>query len=129
MIACTCTSTIHEIMPSKYMYMYMVRAYTCKFRTLKCLEMKSVHFEPPPPPIILLDKPLHLNEGRFMQNGRCGYVLMPECMFDPGFNPMDVSTHTNSRPVTLSIQVRVIFIVLHIQYMQYNMYMYYTVHV
>ena len=48
-----------------------------------------------------------------MQNGRCGYVLMPECMFDPGFNPMDVSTHTNSRPVTLSIQVRVIFIATH----------------
>ena len=49
---------------------------------------------------------MHLNEGKFMQNGRSGYVLMPDCMFDPGFNPMDVSTHTNSRPITLSIQVR-----------------------
>ncbi|CAI8032851.1 1-phosphatidylinositol 4,5-bisphosphate phosphodiesterase gamma-1, partial [Geodia barretti] len=51
------------------------------------------------------DKPMHLNDGKFKQNGRCGYVLMPDCMFNPGFNPMDVSTHTNSRPITLSIQV------------------------
>jgi phosphatidylinositol phospholipase C gamma-1 len=51
------------------------------------------------------DKPMHLADGKFMQNGHCGYLLMPDCMFNPGFNPMDVSTHTNSRPLTLSVQV------------------------
>ena len=48
---------------------------------------------------------MHLNEGRFMQNGRCGYVLMPDCMFEPGFNPMDTTTHTRTAPITLTIQI------------------------
>ena len=53
----------------------------------------------------LSDKPMQLNEGRFMQNGRCGYVLMPDCMFEPGFNPLDMTTHTGTTPITLTIQI------------------------
>ena len=30
---------------------------------------------------------LQLNCGRFMENGNCGYVLRPECMFKEGFAP------------------------------------------
>ena len=56
-------------------------------------------------PSAISDKPMQLNEGRFMQNGKCGYVLMPDCMFEPGFNPLDVLTHVNVEPVTLTIQV------------------------
>ena len=48
---------------------------------------------------------MQLNDGRFMQNGRCGYVLMPDCMFEPGFNPMDTTTHTKATPITLTIQI------------------------
>lgn len=51
------------------------------------------------------DKPMHLNDGRFSQNGKCGYVLMPDCMFDAGFNPLDISTHTLVTPMTLTIQI------------------------
>ena len=40
-----------------------------------------------------------------MQNGRCGYVLMPDCMFEAGFNPMDTTTHTKATPITLNIEV------------------------
>ena len=54
---------------------------------------------------VLPDKPMHLNDGRFMQNGRCGFVLMPDCMFEPGFNPMDTTTHTKATPITFTIQV------------------------
>ena len=53
----------------------------------------------------LSDKPMQLNDGRFMQNGRCGYVLMPDCMFEPGFNPMDTTTHTKTTPITLTIEI------------------------
>lgn len=48
---------------------------------------------------------MHLNEGRFLQNGRCGYVLMPDCMFELGFNPLDPSTQTSCTPITISIQI------------------------
>ena len=48
---------------------------------------------------------MQLNDGRFMQNGKCGYVLMPDCMFEPGFNPMDTTTHTGCTPITLTIQI------------------------
>ena len=55
--------------------------------------------------LLLSDKPMHLNEGRFMQNGRSGYVLMPDCLFDPGFNPLDPSTHMSCTPITIHIQI------------------------
>lgn len=48
---------------------------------------------------------MQLNEGRFLQNGRCGYVLMPDCMFESGFNQMDTTTHTKTTPITLTIKI------------------------
>lgn len=48
---------------------------------------------------------MHVNEGRFMQNAKCGYVLMPDCLFDPGFNPLDPSTHMSCTPITIHIQI------------------------
>ncbi|CAB4059466.1 PLCG1 [Lepeophtheirus salmonis] len=35
------------------------------------------------------DKPMQINVGRFMQNGKCGYVLRPEFMFSPSYVPGD----------------------------------------
>ena len=40
-----------------------------------------------------------------MQNARCGYVLMPDCLFDSGFNPLDPSTHVSCTPVTITFQI------------------------
>ncbi|XP_064393377.1 1-phosphatidylinositol 4,5-bisphosphate phosphodiesterase gamma-1-like [Halichondria panicea] len=51
------------------------------------------------------DKQMHLNHGRFQQNGGSGFVLMPDCMFEPGFNPVDTTTHTKATPITLTIQI------------------------
>ena len=34
---------------------------------------------------------LQLNCGRFLENGNCGYVLRPECMFKDGFAPTSSS--------------------------------------
>ena len=38
------------------------------------------------------DKPMQLNQGKFRQNGSCGYVLRPEFMFDSKYVPTDKST-------------------------------------
>eukprot|EP00118_Oscarella_pearsei_P006498 m.29453 g.29453 ORF g.29453 m.29453 type:complete len:1306 (+) comp31169_c0_seq5:82-3999(+) len=35
------------------------------------------------------DKPMQLNYGRFLANGSCGYVLQPDCMRNPKFDPAD----------------------------------------
>ncbi|GFT52510.1 1-phosphatidylinositol 4,5-bisphosphate phosphodiesterase delta-4 [Nephila pilipes] len=34
------------------------------------------------------DEPMYINEAKFAQNGRCGYVLKPKYLIDNGFNPM-----------------------------------------
>jgi phosphatidylinositol phospholipase C gamma-1 len=38
------------------------------------------------------DKPMQLNQAKFMQNGSCGYVLRPEYMFDAKYVPTDPTT-------------------------------------
>ena len=35
------------------------------------------------------DKPMQLNQAKFMDNGRCGYILRPEFMFKDGYLPAD----------------------------------------
>ena len=35
---------------------------------------------------------MQLNCGRFLENGNCGYVLRPECMFKDGFAPTTSSS-------------------------------------
>ncbi|KIH64517.1 Phosphatidylinositol-specific phospholipase C, X domain protein [Ancylostoma duodenale] len=51
------------------------------------------------------DKPMQLNQGKFMGNGRCGYVLKPEYMLDEGFDPSRPESVTSSCPVRLTVQV------------------------
>jgi phosphatidylinositol phospholipase C gamma-1 len=51
------------------------------------------------------DRSMQLNEGRFLDNGRCGYVLMPDSLlYQSGFNPYDVATH-KAEPITLILTV------------------------
>lgn len=51
------------------------------------------------------DRPMQLNQGKFLQNGRCGYVLRPSFMFDEKYNPYNRSSLCNIDPVSLSIRV------------------------
>lgn len=52
------------------------------------------------------DKPMQLNMGKFMQNGNCGYVLMPSYIRDPHFNPFSRNPEFNaSSPIILTVQV------------------------
>ena len=51
------------------------------------------------------DKYMQLNEGKFMQNGRCGYVLKPAFMLSDGYNPYDSQAPVAEEPVTLVIKV------------------------
>lgn len=37
----------------------------------------------------LADRSMQMNEGRFMMNNRCGYVLQPDCMRHPNYDPYD----------------------------------------
>lgn len=63
---------------------------------------------------LLLDRSMQLNEGRFAMNGRCGYVLQPECMRNSKYNPFDKQTLVNIEPVTLCIAVRAVKLHLHV---------------
>lgn len=35
---------------------------------------------------------MQINQGKFLLNGSCGYVLKPDCMFREGFDPLDPNT-------------------------------------
>lgn len=50
---------------------------------------------------------MQLNEGKFMANGRCGFVLKPEYLMDETFRP-DLANDTpcvGSCPITLTIRM------------------------
>nr|XP_046233650.1 1-phosphatidylinositol 4,5-bisphosphate phosphodiesterase delta-3-A-like [Scatophagus argus] len=50
---------------------------------------------------------MDLNQGRFLQNGECGYVLKPPfmCRPDISFNPENVGGGPGHRPVLLTVRV------------------------
>ena len=48
---------------------------------------------------------MQLNEARFLQNGKCGYVLQPDCLRDPAHNPFDKSVLSGVEPVTITLTV------------------------
>uniref|UniRef100_A0A3Q1EKA9 Phosphoinositide phospholipase C n=1 Tax=Acanthochromis polyacanthus TaxID=80966 RepID=A0A3Q1EKA9_9TELE len=50
---------------------------------------------------------MDLNQGRFLQNGQCGYVLKPPFMCQPGttFNPENVGGGPAHNPVLLTVRV------------------------
>ncbi|KNC69865.1 hypothetical protein SARC_17616, partial [Sphaeroforma arctica JP610] len=49
------------------------------------------------------DSAYQLNEGRFSDNGRCGYVLKPSAMSQKGFNPNAIKCKLESA-IELSIE-------------------------
>mgnify|MGYP001437815287 CR=1 FL=1 len=48
-----------------------------------------------------------LNQGRFRDNGACGYVLKPELLREPArnFNPMDLATFEPQSTRCLTVTV------------------------
>jgi phosphatidylinositol phospholipase C gamma-1 len=52
------------------------------------------------------DRSMQLNQGRFLMNGSCGYVLRPEFMFTSGYDAYRREKLTGVEPLTVSIQVR-----------------------
>lgn len=51
------------------------------------------------------DKAMQLNQAKFMQNGSCGFVLRPDFMFRPDYNPQDPSTLPENLSIILGVQV------------------------
>nr|CAD7442459.1 unnamed protein product [Timema bartmani] len=51
------------------------------------------------------DKAMQLNQGKFRENGNCGYLLRPEFMFRDEFDPYDKNTLVGVDPLTISIRV------------------------
>ena len=51
------------------------------------------------------DRHMQINEGMFGLNGRCGYVLKPDCMHDKNFDPFDKRTLNGVDPIHLTITV------------------------
>ena len=51
------------------------------------------------------DKPMQLNQGKFLQNGSSGYVLKPEFMTDPGYIPNDSSTVPQSLTILIGVNI------------------------
>lgn len=51
---------------------------------------------------------MQVNEGLFMRNGRCGYILRPECQFDPNYDPSKANTLKKVQPLNLAIKVRIV---------------------
>ena len=49
------------------------------------------------------DKPMQLNQAKFMQNGGCGYVLRPEYMFQPNYSPLEPSTISSDLTIILGM--------------------------
>ena len=54
------------------------------------------------------DRSMQLNAAKFRQNGRSGYVLRSDLMFDNNFNPYDRTTLKGVEPLTLTIKVRLL---------------------
>ncbi|XP_061198199.1 1-phosphatidylinositol 4,5-bisphosphate phosphodiesterase gamma-1-like isoform X2 [Saccostrea echinata] len=51
------------------------------------------------------DRSMQLNEGRFLNNGKCGYVLQPDIMRRPEFDPCNKQSIKDVDPLTLSIKI------------------------
>ncbi|CAG9767976.1 unnamed protein product [Ceutorhynchus assimilis] len=51
------------------------------------------------------DKPMQLNQAKFRDNGACGYLLKPEFMTKPDFDPFDKNKLPGEEPVTVSIRI------------------------
>ncbi|XP_072013746.1 1-phosphatidylinositol 4,5-bisphosphate phosphodiesterase gamma-1-like isoform X2 [Amphiura filiformis] len=61
-------------------------------------QMVSLNYQTP-------DRFMQINEGMFLLNGKCGYVLKPECMRKDSFDPYDHTTVEDKEPIHLTITI------------------------
>ena len=54
------------------------------------------------------DKPMQLNQAKFLDNGRCGYLLRPEYMFKDGYLPSDRGGPAESGVALLEMTVTIV---------------------
>lgn len=54
---------------------------------------------------ICVDKPMQLNQSKFRLNGNCGYVLRPDFLLRPDYEPTDPTSLAGVDPVSVAIQV------------------------
>ncbi|CAJ0585633.1 unnamed protein product, partial [Mesorhabditis spiculigera] len=51
------------------------------------------------------DRPMQLNQGKFLANGQCGYILKPAYIIDPNYDPIQAEKLQTSTPISLTITV------------------------
>ena len=51
------------------------------------------------------DRSMQFNQGKFRQNGSCGYILKPEFMFGDTFDPSTRAVIPGVEPVVLAVRV------------------------
>eukprot|EP00051_Salpingoeca_urceolata_P001921 m.45184 g.45184 ORF g.45184 m.45184 type:complete len:1344 (+) comp11763_c0_seq1:246-4277(+) len=51
------------------------------------------------------DRPMWLNQGMFLQNGKCGIVLKPPEQRQKSFNPYDHLTYQSQPPLSLTLRI------------------------
>lgn len=63
------------------------------------------------------DKPMQLNHAKFLQNGQCGYVLMPSYMKSESYNPFVKPVDLDCcSPIVLTVKVRLSLIFYYSNY-------------
>jgi len=48
---------------------------------------------------------MQINEAKFMQNGKCGYILKPNFMLKNEFNPYYTIPPAEEEPLMLTVKV------------------------
>lgn len=49
------------------------------------------------------DSSMKINEALFNDNGNCGFILKPDILRDPSFDPFDISTMLNKKKLSITI--------------------------
>ena len=57
--------------------------------------------------VVFTDRSMQVNEGRFMVNNRCGYVLQPDCMRHPSYDPCDKLSLNRVDPVVEPVHISI----------------------
>ena len=57
------------------------------------------------PLVAAADRAMQLNQGWFLCNGHCGYVLQPDYIKQTSYSPFDKHTLINVDPVTITVTV------------------------
>jgi phosphatidylinositol phospholipase C, gamma-1 len=72
------------------------------------IQMAALNYQTP-------DRAMQLNEAKFMQNGKCGYVFRSDLMFGrTEFNPYERNSLQGIEPITLTVKVRYLMFIVNL---------------